>query len=84
MFSKYDLKYLKDPKEPWVARKLSTRLLEKVDKDLPEVNKVLDNFNWTQKDMEEVMLKINEGSSPEAAAKEWIKNHQKEVESWKK
>ena len=85
MFSKYDLKYLKDPKGTMGGKEaIHTITRKKLDKDLPEVNKVLDNFNWTQKDMEEVMLKINEGSSPEAAAKEWIKNHQKEVESWKK
>ena len=85
MFSKYDLKYLKDPKGTMGGTEaIHTITRKNLDKDLPEVNKVLDNFNWTQKDMEEVMLKINEGSSPEAAAKEWIKNHQKEVESWKK
>ena len=85
MFSKYDLKYLKDPKGTMGGKEaIHTMTRKNLDKDLPEVNKVLDNFNWTQKDMEEVMLKINEGSSPEAAAKEWIKNHQKEVESWKK
>ena len=85
MFSKYDLKYLKDPKGTMGGKEaIHTITRKNLDKDLPEVNKVLDNFNWTQKDMEEVMLKINEGSSPEAAAKEWIKNHQKEVESWKK
>lgn len=85
MFSKYDLKYLKDPKGTMGGKEaIHTITRTNLDKDLPEVNKVLDNFNWTQKDMEEVMLKINEGSSPEAAAKEWIKNHQKEVESWKK
>ena len=85
MFSKYDLKYLKDPKGSMGGKEaIHTMTRKNLDKDLPEVNKVLDNFNWTQKDMEEVMLKINEGSSPEAAAKEWIKNHQKEVESWRK
>lgn len=85
MFSKYDLKYLKDSKGTMGGKEaIHTITRKNLDKDLPEVNKVLDNFNWTQKDMEEVMLKINEGSSPEAAAKEWIKNHQKEVESWKK
>lgn len=85
MFSKYDLKYLKDPKGTMGGKEaIHTMTRKNLDKDLPEVNKVLDNFNWTQKDMEEVMLKINEGSSPEAAAKEWIKNHQKEVERWKK
>ena len=85
MFSKYDLKYLKDSKGTMGGKEaIHTITRKNLDKDLPEVNKVLNNFNWTQKDMEEVMLKINEGSSPEAAAKEWIKNHQKEVESWKK
>lgn len=85
MFSKYDLKYLEDPKGTMGGKEaIHTMTRQNLDKDLPEVNKVLDNFTWTQKDMEEVMLQINEGATPEAAAKEWIKNHQKEVDSWKK
>jgi glycine betaine/proline transport system substrate-binding protein len=55
-----------------------------LEKDQPEAYKVLDNFNWTQKDMESVMLAINEGKDPSQAAQDWIKEHQKEVDEWKK
>lgn len=33
--------------------------------------------------MESVMLAINEGEDPSQAAKDWIKDHQKEVDEWK-
>lgn len=85
MFSKYDLKYLEDPEGTMGGKEaIHTMTRKNLSKDLPEVNKVLDNFNWTQKDMEEVMLDINNGTSPKEAAKKWIKKHEKEVNSWKK
>jgi glycine betaine/proline transport system substrate-binding protein len=52
--------------------------------DQPEAYKVLDNFHWSEKDMEKVMLEINNGKDPQQAAKEWIKENQELVESWKK
>ena len=47
--------------------------------DHPEAYKVLDNFHWTQKDMESVMLAINEGKDPSQAAKDWIKDIKKKL-----
>ncbi len=41
-----------------------------------------DRFNWTQEDMEEVMLAINDGTSAEDAAKDWVANHPEEVAAW--
>ena len=32
--------------------------------------------------MEAVMLDIQNGKTPEEAAKNWIKDHQKEVDKW--
>ncbi|MBP2623574.1 ABC transporter permease/substrate binding protein [Streptococcus oricebi] len=85
MFSKYKLKYLEDPKGSMGGKEaIHTISRKNLDKDLPKVYKLLDKFKWSQKDMEEVMLKINEGASPENAAKEWIQKHKKEVDNWKK
>lgn len=85
MFNKYDLKYLEDPKESMgetEAIKTFTRLGFK--DDSPEAYKILKNFNWSTEDMGTVMLAINEGQSPEEAAKEWVDNNQDKVESWLK
>lgn len=70
MFAKYDLKYLKDPKETFGSTEnINTIARKGLKKDLPNVYKITDKFHWTQKDMEAVMLDINKGMSPEAAAK---------------
>lgn len=83
MFAKYKLKYLKDPKKDFGSSESIHSITRKgLKKDMPKVNKMIDKFNWTQKDMESVMLDINNGTSPEKAAKKWIKENPKKVASW--
>lgn len=85
MFAKYGLKYLEDSKGSMgKTEAIHTMTRKGLDKDMPAVNKILDNFHWTQKDMEEVMLDINGGTSPEQAAKNWINTHQDTVAEWVK
>lgn len=85
MFAKYGLKYLEDPKGSMgTAETINTMTRLGFEEDMPEAYKVLENFHWTTKDMESVMLAINGGQNPEDAAKDWIKDHQKEVNEWKK
>lgn len=83
MFNKYDLKYLEDPKGIMgTEENINTVVRKDLKKDNPEAYKVLDQFNWTQKDMEAVMLDIQNGKSPEEAANKWIKAHQSQVDQW--
>ncbi|HEP1967329.1 TPA: ABC transporter permease/substrate binding protein [Streptococcus pyogenes] len=85
MFAKYDLKYLKDPKETFGSTEnINTIARKGLKKDLPNVYKIIDKFHWTQKDMEAVMLDINKGMSPEAAAKIWVEANKSKVSSWTK
>ncbi|VHD82209.1 glycine betaine transport system permease [Streptococcus pyogenes] len=85
MFAKYDLKYLKDPKETFGSTEnINTIARKGLKKDLPNVYKIIDKFHWTKKDMEAVMLDINKGMSPEAAAKKWVEANQSKVSSWTK
>ncbi|EEV33154.1 glycine betaine/L-proline ABC transporter [Enterococcus gallinarum EG2] len=85
MFAKYDLKYLDDPEGTMgEAESINTMVRQGLADDLPEVYEVLDKFNWTQEDMEEVMLSINDGTSAEDAAKDWVNNHPEEVAAWTK
>ena len=85
MFAKYDLKYLDDPEGTMgEAESINTMIRQGLADDLPEVYEVLDKFNWTQEDMEEVMLAINDGTSAEDAAKDWVTNHPEEVAAWTK
>ncbi|HFT0174084.1 TPA: ABC transporter permease/substrate binding protein [Streptococcus pyogenes] len=85
MFAKYDLKYLKDPKETFGSTEnINTIARKGLKKDLPNVYKIIDKFHWTQKDMEAVMLDINKGMSSEAAAKKWVEANKSKVSSWTK
>ncbi|HEP1446944.1 TPA: ABC transporter permease/substrate binding protein [Streptococcus pyogenes] len=85
MFAKYDLKYLKDPKETFGSTEnINTIARKGLKKDLPNVYKIIDKFHWTQKDMEAVMLDINKGMSPEVAAKKWVEANKSKVSSWTK
>lgn len=85
MFAKYDLKYLEDPKETMGgAESIHTMTREGFKDDMPEVNEVLDNFNWTTDDVESVMLEISNGVSPEKAAQNWIEKNQDKVDEWTK
>lgn len=83
MFAKYDLKYLDDPEGTMGdAESINTMVRQGLSEDMPEVYDVLDKFSWTQEDMEEVMLAINDGASAEDAAKDWVNNHAEEVAAW--
>ncbi|HCR2874198.1 ABC transporter permease/substrate binding protein [Enterococcus faecium] len=85
MFAKCDLKYLEDPENGMGSEEqIHTMVRKGLKEDQPEAYKVLDNFHWSEKDMEKVMLEINNGKDPQQAAKDWIKENQELVESWKK
>ncbi|HLR43366.1 MAG TPA: glycine betaine ABC transporter substrate-binding protein [Pseudogracilibacillus sp.] len=82
-FAKYDLKYLEDPNGTFGdAETINTMVREGLEDDMPEAYELLDNFNWTPDDLEEVMLKVSEGASPEDAAAEWISENEDAVAEW--
>ncbi|WP_281659298.1 glycine betaine ABC transporter substrate-binding protein [Halobacillus sp. Cin3] len=84
-FSKYDLKYLEDPKGVFgEEEQIKTMVREGLEEDKPNAYHILDQFNWTTEDMESVMLDINEGSSEEEAAQKWIKENEDLVAEWTK
>ncbi|WP_018885823.1 glycine betaine ABC transporter substrate-binding protein [Paenibacillus massiliensis] len=83
MFNTYDLKYLEDPKltygEPEEIHTIARLGLKK---DHPVAYEFLDRFNWTSDDMGEVMIDIQNGMSPEAAAAKWVDGHEAQVQEW--
>ncbi|MGT2716060.1 ABC transporter permease/substrate binding protein [Streptococcus respiraculi] len=83
MFSKYDLKYLEDPKGSMgQEEEIHTLTRKDLDKDLTEAVAVLDRFTWSQEDMESVMLDINQGMDAKKAAQKWVKDHTEQVRDW--
>ncbi|MGR3741637.1 glycine betaine ABC transporter substrate-binding protein [Companilactobacillus sp. DQM5] len=85
MFTKYPIKFLKDPKHVY-GKEESIHTIARVGlkKDEPSAYEVLDRFHWTKEQMSDVMLKVNEGQDPKQAAKSWIKKNKKQVNSWTK
>ncbi|MBA2174562.1 glycine/betaine ABC transporter [Halobacillus locisalis] len=82
-FAKYDLKYLEDPKEVFGgAEQIKTMVRTGLEEDKPNAYTLLDQFEWTAADMEEVMLNITDGAEPAEAAKTWIEENQDKVGEW--
>ncbi|MED2971028.1 glycine betaine ABC transporter substrate-binding protein [Fictibacillus sp. B-59209] len=85
MFSKYDLKYLKDPKGSYgKGESIHTLTKKGFKQENPGANKILDQFFWKPSDMEEVMVDVQDGAQPEKAAAKWVKSHKQEVGKWTK
>ncbi|MNI54188.1 Glycine betaine/carnitine transport binding protein GbuC precursor [compost metagenome] len=83
MFANMDLKYLEDPKGVYGgAEEIHTMVRKGLKEDMPEVYSFLDQFNWTPEEMEQVMVDIQGGQSPEDAAKSWVNEHADEVDAW--
>lgn len=85
MFTKFDLKYLDDPKGVFGKEEtIHTIARNGLKDDLPGAYKVLDQFNWTPDDMGKVMNSIEGGESPEDAAAKWVKENSQKVVEWTK
>ncbi|MBU3191190.1 glycine/betaine ABC transporter [Clostridium bowmanii] len=83
MFSKYDLKYLKDPKGSFgAAEHIDTVVHKGLKESMPDAYKILDQFVWTPKDSESVMLKINAGGDAKKIARQWITDNKDKVSKW--
>jgi glycine betaine/proline transport system substrate-binding protein len=86
MFAKWKLRFLDDPKGVYGAAETVNSIGSKgLEAKAPEVVKFLKNFQWASKDeIGEVMLAIQEGAKPEAAAKAWVAKHPERVAEWTK
>ncbi|MFQ6576163.1 glycine betaine ABC transporter substrate-binding protein [Pseudomonas sp. UM16] len=84
MFAKWKLKFLEDPKGVYGAAETVNSIGSKqLDSKAPEVAAFLKKFQWQSKDeIGEVMLAIQEGAKPEAAAKDWVAKHPERVAEW--
>ncbi len=82
-FAKYDLKYLDDPKGVFGdVETINTMAREGFSDDHPNAAKLLEQFEWSTDDIENVMSKIDDGASPEDAAAEWIEENEDKVNEW--
>ena len=84
MFAKWKLRFLEDPKGVYGAAETVNSIGSKgLEKKAPEVAAFLKKFQWASKDeIGEVMLAIQEGAKPDAAAKDWVAKHPERVAQW--
>ncbi|XVJ45970.1 glycine betaine ABC transporter substrate-binding protein [Pseudomonas sp. UBT] len=84
MFAKWKLRFLDDPKGIYGAAETVNSIGSKgLEKEAPEVAAFLKKFQWASKDeIGEVMLAIQEGAKPDAAAKDWVAKHPERVAEW--
>ncbi|MFC4619048.1 glycine betaine ABC transporter substrate-binding protein [Camelliibacillus cellulosilyticus] len=83
MFAQYDLKYLKDPKHSFgQEEEIRTVAHKGFSSEHPNAAKFFKQFQWTEDDMNDVMLNIEKGKEPADAAKEWVDQNQDLVKKW--
>lgn len=84
MFAKWKLRFLDDPKGVYGAAETVDSIGSKeLATKAPEVVEFLKKFQWASKDeIGEVMLAIQDGAKPEAAAKDWVAKHPDRVKEW--
>ncbi|TQS76607.1 glycine/betaine ABC transporter [Ornithinibacillus gellani] len=82
-FSKYDLKYLDDPKGVFGEEEtIGTMVREGLETEAPGAYTVLDQFAWESDDIESVMLEIQNGTDPAEAAQAWVDENEDAVAEW--
>jgi glycine betaine/proline transport system substrate-binding protein len=86
-FSRWELKYLQDPKNVYGGEEeIRTVVRKGLKEEKPEVYAILDNFAWTIKDVNELMVwNRSDGtlkSDPYQNAKRWVNEHSDKVAQW--
>ncbi len=87
MFSRYDLKFLDDPKDVYGKQGHIDCIVRKnLPEEKPELTEFLKNFRLNDEQLSSLMNKIREAEqdnqSPESAAREWMKSHEDLINSW--
>ncbi len=83
-FSRWELKYLKDPKGIYGGEETINTIVRKgLKEEMPKVHAVLDNFNWTPAQCEALIAANQEdGADPYANAKSWVEQNRELVNGW--
>ncbi|AIY06619.1 glycine betaine ABC transporter substrate-binding protein [Planococcus sp. PAMC 21323] len=80
MFNKYDLKVLTNEKGFFETSSVEVITNNELKENAPEAYEFLSNWSITIDDVEEMIVKIEEGGDPEEVAQEWIDNNQDKVD----
>ncbi|MFC6038586.1 glycine betaine ABC transporter substrate-binding protein [Paenisporosarcina macmurdoensis] len=79
MFNKFDLKVLTNEKGFFETSSVEVITNSELKDNAPEAYEFLSNWNISLDEVEEMIVKIEEGQEPEEVAQEWIDNNQDKV-----
>ncbi|WP_322045311.1 glycine betaine ABC transporter substrate-binding protein [Paraburkholderia sp. J67] len=83
MFAKYKLRFLDDPKNVFgAAEHVDSVANPALESKAPPVVAFLKKFQWKPGEIDSVMLAIQNGAKPDAAADSWIAAHGERVQDW--
>jgi glycine betaine/proline transport system substrate-binding protein len=83
MFAKYKLRFLDDPKNVYgAAEHVDNVANPDLQTKAPQVVAFLKKFQWQPGEIDSVMLAIQNGEKPDAAADTWIAAHNDRVNAW--
>lgn len=81
MFNKLDIKILEDPEELFPIPSIHVITDTGLKEDAPEVYEFFSNWSIPLEDVEEMIVKIEDGEDEEEVAREWIDNNQDKVDA---
>lgn len=83
-FTRWDLRYLEDPKNVFGdVEQIHTLARKGLKEDMPNAHTILSNFNWTPEQMGEVMLMNEEpNAKPYENAKKWLADNPDVLARW--
>jgi glycine betaine/proline transport system substrate-binding protein len=85
MFSRWDLKFLDDPKGIYgSAEKIHIYSRKGFEEDMPDAANLLKNLKFDDETLSDLINKIEENNDkdPLDVAKEWVSNHEDQVNIW--
>jgi len=85
IFGRWTLKFLDDPKNIFGGKEtIHTMVRQGLKEDMPDVYRFLDNFNWKKKELEQLMIWIQEdkGMYPREKAQRYMRYHPDQIKSW--
>lgn len=83
MFAKYKLRFLADPKGIYGAEEHVDSVINPgLHAKAPSAVAFLKNFSWKPEEIGSVMLAVEKGSKPEAAAEKWMNDNAARVAAW--
>ncbi|MDB5894530.1 MAG: Substrate-binding region of ABC-type glycine betaine transport system [Rhodoferax sp.] len=83
MFAKYKLRFLADPKNIYgLEEHVDSVINPNLNTKAPAVVAFLKKLSWTPEEIGAVMLAVEGGAKPEAAAEKWVSDNPARVASW--